>query len=55
VAAIRLRGYDIVLAATGFMDHTVDAKVSRPCQQAGVVYVRAKKARSIATLLALAT
>jgi hypothetical protein len=54
VEAIGAHGYDIVLAATGFLYHTVDAKLSRACHQAGVVYVRANKARPTATLRALA-
>jgi hypothetical protein len=55
VQAIGSRSYDIVLAATGFINHTVDGKVSRACRQAGVIYVRTNKARPTATLRALAS
>ncbi|HEX4517917.1 MAG TPA: hypothetical protein VH054_30465, partial [Polyangiaceae bacterium] len=39
--AIVNKKYDVVIAATGFLDHPVDTKLSHACRGAGVPYVRA--------------
>lgn len=51
--AITHKKYDVVIAATGFLDHTVDAKLSHACRTTGVPYVRANRGRVSACLRAL--
>ncbi len=52
--AIMHNRYDVVIAATGFLDHPVDAKLSHACRGAGVPYVRANRGRVGACMRALA-
>ena len=52
--AIASKRYDLVIAATGFLNHTVDEKLSRACRGAGVPYVRANRGRVAACMRALA-
>jgi hypothetical protein len=52
--AIASKRYDLVIAATGFLNHTVDEKLSRACRGAGVPYVRANRGRVGACMRALA-
>jgi hypothetical protein len=53
VEAIAHKRYDIVIAATGFLNHKVDGKLSRACRDASVPYVRANHGRVAACVRAL--
>lgn len=46
--------YDFVLGATGFMDHTVDGKLSRACRRTEARYIRVNRGRPVACLRAVA-
>lgn len=46
--------YDFVLGATGFMDHTVDGKLSRACKRTSARYIRVNRGRPTACLRAVA-
>lgn len=46
--------YDFVLGATGFMDHTVDGKLSRACKRTEARYIRVNRGRPTACLRAVA-
>ena len=46
--------YDFVLGATGFMDHTVDGKLSRACKRTNARYIRVNRGRPTACLRAVA-
>ena len=46
--------YDFVLGATGFMDHTVDGKLSRACKRTDARYIRVNRGRPTACLRAVA-
>jgi hypothetical protein len=52
--AITNKKYDVVIAATGFLDHPVDTKLSHACRGVGVPYVRANRGRVGACMRALA-
>jgi hypothetical protein len=52
--AIANKKYDVVIAATGFLDHPVDTKLSHACRGASVPYVRANRGRVGACMRALA-
>lgn len=51
--AVTAGKYDLVLSATGFLDHSVDTKLARACRGADVPYVRVHKGRPAASLRAL--
>ncbi|MBT9555244.1 MAG: hypothetical protein IV100_04400 [Myxococcales bacterium] len=46
--------YDIVLGATGFQSHSMDARIMRACRSANVRYVRVHRGRQLACMLAIA-
>lgn len=46
--------YHFVLGATGFMDHTVDGKLSRACKRTEARYIRVNRGRPTACLRAVA-
>ena len=52
-SAISNKKYDVVIAATGFLDHPVDTKLSIACRGVGVPYVRANRGRVAACMRAL--
>ncbi|CAN5761225.1 hypothetical protein BH09MYX1_BH09MYX1_31230 [soil metagenome] len=43
--AIDRHRYDLVVAATGFMDHTADARIAKACRAGQVPYIRANRGR----------
>ncbi|AKU91214.1 hypothetical protein [Vulgatibacter incomptus] len=53
VEAIGSGSYDLVLAATGFLAHKEDGRLSQACRGAGVIYVRVNKGRPKAVELAI--
>jgi hypothetical protein len=54
VKSIGAAAYDMVLGATGFMNHKSDERISRACRRAGINYVRVDRGRPLTCLLALA-
>ncbi|HMJ14756.1 MAG TPA: hypothetical protein VK524_25265 [Polyangiaceae bacterium] len=54
VKSITASAYDLVLGATGFMNHKSDERISRACRKAGINYVRVDRGRPLTCLLALA-
>ncbi|MFT5435265.1 MAG: hypothetical protein ACI9OJ_005982, partial [Myxococcota bacterium] len=46
--------YDMVLGATGFQSHSIDAQLIRACRRADVRYVRVHRGRPLACTLAIA-
>ena len=46
--------YDIVLGATGFQSHSMDAHIMKACKRASVPYVRVHRGRQLACTMALA-
>ena len=50
---IRAGSYDLVIAATGFLSHSVDRKIGSACQAASIPYVRAARGRELACLRAV--
>lgn len=46
--------YDLVLGATGFQSHNMDAVFARACRKAKVPYVRVHRGRQLACILGLA-
>lgn len=53
VESIGARRYDMVLGATGFLNHSVDGLLSRACRAAGIPYLRVNRGRPSAVQLAL--
>jgi hypothetical protein len=53
-ARLAKRGFDIVLCASGFQSHSVDAALSKAAQTARVPYVRVNRGRPAACVQALA-
>jgi hypothetical protein len=51
--AVARHRYDLVMAATGFQSHSVDARVGRACRKAKVPYLRVNRARPLAVQLAI--
>lgn len=54
VEAIAAGTYDLVVGATGFLNHTDDGRLARACRGAGVPYIRADRGRAGAVLRAIA-
>ncbi len=54
VKSITASHYDLVLGATGFMNHKSDERISRACRKADINYVRVDRGRPLTCLLALA-
>lgn len=54
VKSIGAMAYDLVLGATGFMNHKSDERISRACRRADINYVRVDRGRPLTCLLALA-
>ncbi|MFM8386301.1 MAG: hypothetical protein ACKOCB_05705 [Planctomycetia bacterium] len=52
--AVRGGGYDLVLAATGFLPHKIDGVLAKACRARGVPYVRINRGRLGQALLHLA-
>lgn len=52
--AIRGGRYDVILSATGFQDHTMDAAFSRAAKDSGTLYVRVNRGRPAACARAIA-
>lgn len=48
--SIRQGGYDLVLAATGFLPHKVDGALKDACRLLGVPYVRVNRGRPLQCL-----
>jgi hypothetical protein len=55
VTRIEQGSYDLVIGATGFMDHGTERAVSPACKNAGVPYARAYRGRTLACARAIAT
>lgn len=51
--AVRNGTYDLVLAATGFLPHSVEGVLKGACRQAGVPFVRVSRGRFAACLIGL--
>jgi hypothetical protein len=47
--------YELVIAATGFMNHSTDRALGPACKQAGVPYAHAYRGRTLACARAIAT
>ena len=53
--AIARGSYDIVLAATGFLPHTVDGALKEACRLAGIPYIRVNRGRPLQCLLRISS
>lgn len=51
--SIARRGYDLVIAQTGFLPHKIESIIAPACSAHGIPYIRADKARPTSTARAL--
>ena len=47
-------GYDFVLAATGFLSHSVDGRIAKVCRARQIPYVRVERGRPLTCVRSLA-